>query len=87
MTPFDVAPQVQQQERQRDKEQAQGDRARGGAGAHGVHQAVAGFDTEAASILFEDLMDADRNLGRSRGSTPLNDTVGEFNIPPQEQQK
>ena len=46
MTPFDVAPQIQQQERQRHKEQAQRDRARGGAGAHDVHQAVAGFDTE-----------------------------------------
>ena len=69
MTPFDVAPQVQQQERQRDKEQAQGDRARGGAGAHGVHQAVAGFDAEAASILLEDLVG--EHLQRT------NDNIGE----------
>ena len=56
MTPFDVARQVQQQERQRDREQAQRDQAKSGTGAHSVHQAVAGFNTESASILLEDLV-------------------------------
>ena len=56
MRPLDVAPKVQQQQSQSDKEQAQRDGGRGGAGAHGVHQAIAGLNPEARAKLFKDLL-------------------------------
>ena len=54
--PFDIAPQVQQQQSQGDIEQALGDGGGGGASPHSVHQSVTGFDAEATTIKLKDLV-------------------------------
>ena len=51
MGPFHIAPEVEQQKSQGDKEEAQFSRPGSGPGAHSVHQAIAGLNTEAATIL------------------------------------
>ncbi len=51
MRPFDIAPKVEQQKSQGNKEQAQFSRPGSSTGPHGVHQAIAGLNAEAATIL------------------------------------
>ncbi len=51
--PFAVAPKVGQQQSQSDK--AQGFTGRCGSGTHGVHQVIAGFDTEPRVVFLEEL--------------------------------
>lgn len=51
MRPFDVAPKIEQQKSQGDKEQAQCSRPGSSPCPHGVHKAIAGFNAEATTIL------------------------------------
>ena len=52
MLPFDIAPQIEQQERDGHQEQAQRGGARGSARADLIHQAIAALNAEAPPILF-----------------------------------
>ena len=70
MLPFDVGPQVEQQQGQRNEEQAPGCRGRGRACAHGVHQPIAGFNAKASAVLVghlvrRHLQAAQRDIGET----------------------
>ena len=54
--PFDISPEVQQQQSQSDIKQAQGNGSRRGASANGVHQAITGFDAKAPPIELKNLV-------------------------------
>jgi len=73
MSPFDVAPQVQEQEGHRHQQQAQSHRGGCGAGTHGVHLSVAGLNGEAPAIFLEHLMRRELELA--------DDDVGEADQP------
>ena len=60
--PFDVAPQIEQQQSQGNKEQSQSYTGRRGSGTHGVHQSIAGLDTEAGAVLLEDPLGCELDL-------------------------
>lgn len=67
--PFNITPQVEQQERDCHQEEAQCRRTRGRARADLIHQAITGFNSEAPPILFGDLL--------RREAHGANDNVGE----------
>ena len=60
--PFNVAPQIEQQQSQGDKERPQSYTGRRSSGTHGVHQSIAGLDTEARAVLFKDLLGSELDL-------------------------
>ena len=69
MLPFDIVPQVKQQQGQSNQEQSQRHTFGGGSCSHGVHQTVTGFDPKTSPIFFKELLGGKVQLS--------NDGIGE----------